>query len=112
VTTTPQGQRIYGRVALDVTALAAGLDGPGSISFERIAVTDEQIARLGLADKSDGIDKDGTLKVQLEAIDPLDLVGEVRRAIKERIDIDAAIAERDTERWTRIAALQSLRRSA
>jgi hypothetical protein len=88
----PSGLAMFNAVAEDVEAMAA--EEYGEVSFERVAVTVEQIRRLNLPtapakvhDKRSAWVGGGT--VQAEALPPDVLTAEVRQAVVSLIDLDA-----------------------
>jgi hypothetical protein len=88
----PSGLAMFNAVAEDVEAMAA--EEYGEVSFERVAVTVEQIRRLNLPtapakahDKRSVWVGGGT--VQAEALPPDVLTAEVRQAVVSLIDLDA-----------------------
>src|SRR5581483_7979852 len=88
----PSGWAIFDAASEDVVALVDGLDG-ALPTFERIAVTLDQIERFSLPtappkerdSKRGGWGERGT--VQAEALDPIDLAAEVRAAIESVLDL-------------------------
>jgi hypothetical protein len=88
----PSGLAMFNAVAEDVEAMAA--EDYGEVSFERVAVTVEQIRRHDLPtapakahDKRSAWVGGGT--VQAEALPPDVLTAEVRQAVVSLIDLDA-----------------------
>jgi hypothetical protein len=106
----PSGVALFEAAADDVGALVDGLGG--SVSFHRVAVTPEQIARYGLPTApAKSHDKrsawmDGDQTVQAEAMPPDILIAEVRQAVTSRIDFDAlaAIRMQEAAEGDRVAA--------
>ncbi len=98
----PSGAHIFLNLERDVSAFIGDMgEDEGIVTFERIAVTPEQIVALGLptapAKATDrrsfnGVGDDPTATVQAEAIDPATLSGIVEAAILGHWDEDAAKA--------------------
>ena len=110
----PSGVHVFSNLSEDVRAFVDDMSiGADIVQFERIAVTEHQIAALGLptapakttdARSFDGIDGDGTSTVQAEAIDPAMLAQIVEDAILAYWDESAAKAllEREAEEKARL----------
>ncbi|ORT56839.1 hypothetical protein BKD26_27165 [Streptomyces sp. CB03238] len=97
----PTGLHLFTALAEDVTAFAA-LDAPDvTMHFDRLAVTEDQIAEFGLptapVKASDRRSFPGTSTTQAEALPPDALASLVRDAISRRRDtgILAEVLERE-----------------
>ena len=107
----PSGVHIASALEQDLDAFLFGFEAPeGQLWFERIIVTEEQIAAYSLptapAKATDnrsfaGIGGDGTSTVQAEALDPADLAAIVDAAIRQEWDVsiaDEVLARAEEER--------------
>lgn len=114
----PSGLSVFDSVADDVSRLAANLAGAvslgGLITFQRIIVTPEQIARYGLVEAPPkATDKRGKWEggtVQAEALAPDELAAELKAAIETVVDLDiltSTIATETAERAQLLARLDS-----
>jgi hypothetical protein len=88
----PSGVHLFTSLVEDVSGF---LGDEGSVEFERLAVTPEQVARLSLTTQPKnpndvrafaGIDGDGVTACQAEAIQPDQLAAIVQTAIEAQID--------------------------
>jgi len=109
----PSGLHLYSALAEDVTAFAA-VDAPGTrIAFERLAVTEQQIADHQLptaAPKTtDNRAFPGTSTTQAEALPPDVLAAVLRTAIEAHRDPDVLAAVLEREAQQRTAILRRLR---
>lgn len=94
----PSGVHLYQSFAEDVTAFAK-VDG-GSVTFERVAVTPEQIERFDLETAPPKVtDRRAFVgeTVQAEALPPDVLIGLITDAVNRHTDPDIAAALLDTE---------------
>jgi hypothetical protein len=109
----PSGCAIVDSLADDVRKMLADMGADDSVTFERVAVTPEQIERFALetapAKRTDrrGSWQGGT--VQAEALPPDVLAAELRRALESVIDLDElaqiqTIEAAERETLARIAA--------
>ncbi len=114
----PSGLSVFDSVADDVSRLAAdlaGVDDVGDlITFKRIIVTPEQIARYGLVEAPPkATDRRGSWEggtVQAEALAPDELAAELKTAIETVVDrgiLDTTIATETAERAQLLARLDS-----
>ena len=108
----PSGAHIFLNLESDVSAFLDGMGEDGACSFERIAVTPEQIVELGLptapAKATDrrsfaGVGDDPTATVQAEAIDPATLAAIVEAAVRRHWNEDAALAVKQRQEADRLA---------
>ncbi|MFB7657898.1 MULTISPECIES: hypothetical protein [unclassified Streptomyces] len=112
----PSGVHLFSALAQDVTAFAA-VDAPGTeVVFERLAVTEQQIAEYGLptapAKSSDRRSFSGTSTTQAEALPPDVLAAVLKDAITSHRDMRvlAALLEREDDERRRL--LQGLGRDS
>lgn len=111
----PSGLALYIAAAEDVAAFAAAYGAPEP-SFERVAVTPEQIERLQLptappkrSDKR-GVWQEGDQTVQAEALPPDALAEEISQAVEELLDLPALralVAEEERERQALLTAIHN-----
>ena len=107
----PSGEHVFLNLERHVSAFIGDMCEPeGIVSFERIAVTPQQIIEFGLptapAKTTDsrsfsGVGDDPTATVQAEAIDPATLAAIVETAIHRHWDEDTAatvLAQEETDR--------------
>ncbi|MFE6496292.1 hypothetical protein [Streptomyces sp. NPDC057748] len=106
----PSGVHLFSALAEDVTAFAA-VDAPGTeVVFERLAVTEQQIADHGLPTAppkaSDHRSFSGTSTTQAEALPPDVLAAVLKAAITSRRDmrVQAALLEREEDERRALAA--------
>jgi hypothetical protein len=104
---------MYDAVAEDVTLFAEGLtdeygyDMP-DLTFVRVALTREQVERLGLPSKpATGKDRRGDFEggtVQLEALKPTHVVELVEAAILDHYDAEIwdALIEEEAQEWNEL----------
>ncbi|HSA49985.1 MAG TPA: hypothetical protein VLH10_07720 [Yinghuangia sp.] len=109
----PSGVHLFTALAEDVTAFAA-VDAPGvRIDFERLAVTEQQIADHRLptapAKPTDRRSFAGTATTQAEALPPDVLAAIVRTAIEAHRDMDVLAGLLDDEDAQRRALVERLR---
>ena len=114
----PSGLSVFDSVADDVSRLAANLAGVADvgdlITFKRIIVTPEQIARYGLVEAPPkATDRRGKWEggtVQAEALAPDELAAELKAAIETVVDreiLDSIIATETAEREQLLVRLGS-----
>jgi hypothetical protein len=104
----PSGKSIFDSLAADVEAFvhADRLDGFTTVTFERVALTAEQVVDYQLptappkASDSRARTWDGET-CQLEALAPDDLADILRQAITEHLDLARLKADWDEEEWER-----------
>ncbi|MGW1976720.1 hypothetical protein [Streptomyces sp. NPDC001889] len=108
----PSGLHLYRALAEDVTAFAAADAPHTAIVFERLAVTEQQIAdhRLPTAPPkpADRRSFPGTATTQAEALPPDVLAGVLRDAIEAHRDMDVLAALLEREQTQRRALLERL----
>jgi len=109
----PSGCAIVDSLADDVRKMLADMGADDSVTFERVAVTPEQIERFALETApAKGTDRRGSWQggtVQAEALPPDVLAAELRRALESVIDLDElaqiqTIEAAERETLARIAA--------
>jgi hypothetical protein len=88
----PSGVSIFDSAEADVTQLVADqAEDPGAVTFQRVAVTPEQIARYGLPEAPPKArDRRGDWTggtVQAEALPPAVLAREVKEALRARLNL-------------------------
>ena len=115
----PSGQHLFQSLADDILAFAGDLDrpvdarGPAYISFQRLAVTEAQIAEFGLpeapAKTTDNRSFNGTGTVQAEALPPDVLARILRDALSQWFDVDAAQEAAEASAAARLEALETLK---
>lgn len=110
----PSGVHLFSALAEDVTAFAA-VDAPGTrIDFERLAVTEQQVADHHLptapAKTSDHRSFAGTSTTQAEALPPDVLAAVIRDAIEAHRDMELLATVLDREDGQRREILHRLRR--
>jgi hypothetical protein len=108
----PSGVHLFTSLAEDVTEF---LGDDGDVEFLRLAVTPDQVARLGLTTQPknskdvrafDGIDGDSVTTCQVEAIPPNQLAMIVRAAIEAQID-RAALARTRARQQVDVGVLRA-----
>lgn len=101
----PSGCAVFDSAADDLEHFVADLDHPGIVTFERVAVTPEQVQRYALATApAKSTDKRGGWQgatVQAEALAPDQLADEVRQAVESHLDLDLLDALVDVEQAER-----------
>lgn len=109
------GCAVFDSLEDDVQTMLFDLDAPEAVTFVRVAVTPEQIARYGLPEAPPKkTDKRGNWKggtVQCEALTPDRLADEVRRAVLDFFDaatLAAVEAQAAADRRAILATLAKL----
>lgn len=113
----PSGCSIVDSAADDIATFVTDYGRPGTVKFERLAVTPEQVHRYSLETSFQKVtDRRGehmAATVQAEALAPDELAAEVTAAIEDRVDLDLldrVRARGAVERAEVLRAIQELNR--